>query len=578
VETKATIGRFCESPARHGESHLEIMAAATTMEMEAASSPSVEKPWRPSINPWIVALTVTLATFMEVLDSSIANVALPHIAGGLGATQDEATWVLTSYLVANAVILPAGAYMTTFIGRKKFYMICVGLFGISSAMCGLAPTLPLLVFFRILQGIGGGGLAPSEQAILADTFEPAKRGQAFALYGLAVVCAPAIGPTLGGYITDNYDWRWIFFLNVPICLISLFLTSRIVEDPPYVKKQVEETQRGGLRLDFVGFALLGLTFGSLEFILDKGQEDDWFGSRIITFFVCLMAIAFVSMIWWEIKELRAGRRPILNLTLFKRRVFAISFTLMFVLGFALYATTLLIPQFVQTLLGYTAELAGLVLSPAGLMMMCMMPVVGILSGKVDPRKLIAYGFIMLTLSLTWMANLNLQLSYGQLVFMRIFQASGLAFLFIPINTIAYIGVKQSENNDVSGLTNLARNIGASCGTAFVATMLTRFSAAHENAMVRDLVAGKPGFDRNVNYLAGLYKNGNGKGMGVDATGSKESVGAIHQAMASIYNQMHRQAATLAYVDIIRYLAIFCACMIPLLFFLPKPPKNIQAGH
>jgi DHA2 family multidrug resistance protein len=541
-----------------------------TMEVPAA-------PWKPRINPWVVALTVTLATFMEVLDSSIANVALPHIAGGLGATQDEATWVLTAYLVANAVILPAGAYMTTFIGRKKFYMICVGLFGISSAMCGLAPTLPLLVFFRILQGIGGGGLAPSEQAILADTFEPAKRGQAFALYGLAVVCAPAIGPTLGGYITDNFDWRWIFFLNVPICLLSLFLTSRIVEDPPYVKKQVEETQKGGLRLDLLGFGLLGLTFGSLEFILDKGQEDDWFGSKIITFFVCLMVIAFVTMIWWELKQLREGHRPIINLTLFKRKVFAISFSLMFVLGFALYATTLLIPQLVQTLLGYTAELAGLVLSPAGLMMMCMMPVVGILSGKVDPRKLIAYGFTMLTLSLLWMANINLQMSYGQLVFMRIFQASGLAFLFIPINTIAYVGVKQSENNDVSGLTNLARNIGASCGTAFVSTMLIRRTAAHESSMVRKLVPGSPGFDRNVQSLAGLFKAGNGQGVTGGSYGGA-SVGAIHQAQNFLYNQMHRQAGMLAYVDIIRYLTVFCACMLPLLFFIPRPPKGMQGGH
>jgi DHA2 family multidrug resistance protein len=541
-----------------------------TMEIPAA-------PWKPRINPWVVALTVTLATFMEVLDSSIANVALPHIAGGLGATQDEATWVLTAYLVANAVILPAGAYMTTFIGRKKFYMICVGLFGISSAMCGLAPTLPLLVFFRILQGIGGGGLAPSEQAILADTFEPAKRGQAFALYGLAVVCAPAIGPTLGGYITDNFDWRWIFFLNVPICLLSLFLTSRIVEDPPYVKKQVEETQKGGLRLDLLGFGLLGLTFGSLEFILDKGQEDDWFGSKIITFFVCMMVIAFVTMIWWELKQLREGHRPIINLTLFKRKVFAISFSLMFVLGFALYATTLLIPQLVQTLLGYTAELAGLVLSPAGLMMMCMMPVVGILSGKVDPRKLIAYGFTMLTLSLLWMANINLQMSYGQLVFMRIFQASGLAFLFIPINTIAYVGVKQSENNDVSGLTNLARNIGASCGTAFVSTMLIRRTAAHESSMVRKLVPGSPGFDRNVQSLAGLFKAGNGQGVTGGSYGGA-SVGAIHQAQNFLYNQMHRQAGMLAYVDIIRYLTVFCACMLPLLFFIPRPPKGMQGGH
>ena len=236
-------------------------------------------------------MTVTLATFMEVLDSSIANVALPHIAGGLGATQDEATWVLTAYLVANAVILPAGAYMTTFIGRKKFYMICVALFGISSALCrSCGPASRSLSFCRILQGVGGGGLAPSEQAILADTFPPEKRGQAFAMYGLAVVVAPAIGPTLGGYITDNFDWRWIFFLNVPICLLSLFLTHRIVEDPPWVKKEVAESKKGGIKLDLLGFGLVASTFGSLEFILDKGQEDDWFSSHLIVFFTVLMVV------------------------------------------------------------------------------------------------------------------------------------------------------------------------------------------------------------------------------------------------------------------------------------------------
>ena len=536
--------------------------------------PVAEVPWRPRINPWIVAMTVTLATFMEVLDSSIANVALPHIAGGLGATQDEATWVLTAYLVANAIILPAGAYMTTFIGRKKFYMICVALFGISSALCGLAPTLPLLVFFRVLQGIGGGGLAPSEQAILADTFPPEKRGQAFAMYGLAVVVAPAIGPTLGGYITDNFNWRWIFYLNIPICLLSLYLTSRIVEDPPYVTEQVKKTQQGGLKLDLLGFGLLATTFGSLEFVLDKGQEDDWLGSHLILFFIVATVLAFGLMIWWELKQLDEGHRPILNLTLFKRPQFAISFVLMFVLGFALYGTTILIPQFVQTMLGYTAELAGLVLSPAGFMMMCMMPVVGFLSGKIDPRKLIAFGFIDLTLSLLWMANLNLHLSYGQLVFMRMFQASGLAFLFIPINTIAYIGVKQSENNDVSGLTNLARNIGGSCGTAFMATMLTRRTAAHESSMVRDLGPQNPGYANYLKSLEGMFRSGNGTA----PAGGGASPGAVHAAQGFIYNLMHRQAATLAYVDIIRYLTIFCACMIPLLLFLPKPPKNARMGH
>jgi DHA2 family multidrug resistance protein len=463
--------------------------------------------------------------------------------------------------------------MTTFIGRKKFYMICVALFGISSMLCGIAPSLPILVFCRILQGIGGGGLAPSEQAILADTFPPEKRGQAFAMYGLAVVCAPAIGPTLGGWITDNYDWRWIFFLNVPICIISLFLTSRIVEDPPWVAKQVAESKKGGIKLDFMGFGLLGLTFGSLEFILDKGQEDDWFASKLIVFFVTLMVLSFVTMIWWELKQLREKNRPIVNLTLFERRNFSVSFLLMFVLGFSLYGTTILIPQFVQTLLGYTAELAGLVLSPAGLMMMCMMPVVGFLSSKVDPRKLIAFGFFLLTTSLLTMHSMDLNISYGRLVFLRCFQASGLAFLFIPINTIAYIGVKQSESNDVSGLTNLARNIGGSCGTAFVATMLTRRSAAHETHMIRNLTTGNAAFMNEIAKLKGSFGSHGG--------GGNPMVGAgVHTAQAYIYNQLHRQSGMLAYLDIIQVMAIFCACMLPVLFLIPKPPKNIDpaAGH
>ena len=346
------------------------MAASGATVTEDAQSASeaqtkADNAWKPRANKWAIALTVTLATFMEVLDSSIANVSLPHIGGSLGASQDEATWVLTSYLVANAIILPASAYLTTFIGRKKFYMICVVLFGISSALCGIAPSLGLLVFFRVLQGAGGGGLAPSEQAILADTFEPKDRGKAFALYGLAVVVAPAIGPTLGGWITDNYNWRWIFFINVPISLVSLFLTSRLVEDPPHVVREVAESAKFGLKLDYFGFGLLALGFGSLEFILDKGQEDDWFGSHIITAFIIICVTSLVVLILWELYQLKLENRPILNLTLFRRKTFSIPFVLMFVLGFTLYGTTVLIPQMVQTLLGYTAELAGFVISRAG---------------------------------------------------------------------------------------------------------------------------------------------------------------------------------------------------------------------
>jgi DHA2 family multidrug resistance protein len=534
--------------------------------------------WQPKANRWAIALTVTLATFMEVLDSSIANVALPHIGGSLGASQDEATWVLTSYLVANAVILPASAYLTTFIGRKKFYMICVVLFGVSSMLCGLAPSLGFLVFFRVLQGAGGGGLAPSEQAILADTFTPAQRGQAFALYGLAVVVAPAIGPTLGGYITDNFNWRWIFFINVPIALLSLFLTNRLVEDPPHVTREVKASKKTGLKLDFFGFGLLAVGFGSLEFILDKGQEDDWFGSGVISFFTALCLASLITLIFWELYQLKVGRRPILNLTLFKRKTFAIPFVLMFVLGFTLYGTTVLIPQMVQTLLGYTAELAGLVISPGGICIMLMMPIVGFLIGRVDPRWLICWGFFILSTSMVIMHTLSLDSSFKYIMWVRVFQASGLAFLFIPINTISYTGVKRSENNDVSGLTNLARNIGGSVGTAFVATMLSRGQQAHEAYMIRNMTPTSAGFRNQVNALKHSFGGGGNGSGGIFGGGSGAS--GIQSAQAFIYNQLHRQSAMLAYMDIVAVLACFCFLMIPLVVLIGKirPASDGPAMH
>jgi DHA2 family multidrug resistance protein len=544
---------------------------------DAANAKS-DAAWQPKANRWAIALTVTLATFMEVLDSSIANVSLPHIAGSLGASQDEATWVLTSYLVANAVILPASAYLTTFLGRKRFYMICVALFGVSSMLCGLAPSLGVLVFCRILQGAGGGGLAPSEQAILADTFTPKQRGQAFALYGLAVVVAPAIGPTLGGYITDNFDWRWIFFINVPIAILSLFLTNRLVEDPPHIKREVKESKKYGLKLDLFGFGLLATGFGSLEFILDKGQEDDWFGSKIIVFFTVMCVVSLATMIFWELHELKAGNRPILNLTLFKRKTFAIPFVLMFVLGFSLYGTTVLIPQMVQTLLGYTAELAGLVISPGGICIMMMMPIVGFLIGRTDPRWLITFGFFILATSMLLMHTLSLDSSFKYIMWVRVYQASGLAFLFIPINTISYTGVKRSENNDVAGLTNLARNIGGSVGTAFVATMLSRGQQAHEAYMIRNLTPNNPAFTNQVNALKRSF-GGGGNSDGPFFGGGTGS-GGIHAAQAYIYNQLHRQSSMLAYMDIISVLAVFCFLMIPLVVLIGKikPAADGPAMH
>ena len=534
--------------------------------------PAPRVAWKPRRNPWVIAITVTLATFMEVLDTSIANVALPHIAGGMGASEDEATWVLTSYLVANAVILPASAYLTTFLGRKRFYMICVVLFGISSALCGLAPSLGFLIFFRVLQGAGGGGLAPSEQAILADTFPPEKRGQAFALYGLAVVCAPAIGPTLGGWITDNFDWRWCFFINIPVAILSLFLTSRIVEDPPHIVEEVKRVQKQGLNLDYFGFALLALGFGSLEFVMDKGQEDDWLGSRLIATFIVVCVVSLIVLIAWELVQIRRKHRPILDLTLFRQRNFAISFVLMFVLGFVLFGTTVMIPQFVQTLLGYTAEQAGLVISPGGLMVMAMMPIVGFLVSRVDQRWMIVFGFAMCSAALFNMLNLNLGVSYGYIAMLRVFQAAGLAFLFIPINTLSYTGIPMTKNNDVSGLTNLARNIGGSTGTAFFVTMLARRQQFHQSRLGASISQSSAVLQNQVDTLARYLVEHGGRAVSL-AQGKA-------LAQGSIYSQFLRQVTMLAYLDVIKVLAIAMLLLIPLVFFMKRPPKGKSApmGH
>lgn len=550
--------------------------AATAIEETGQSSEvqaAADTPWKPKHNQWLIALTVTLATFMEVLDTSIANVALPHIAGSLGASQDEATWVITSYLVANAIILPASAYLTTFIGRKKFYMTCVVIFGISSMMCGLAPSLPILILFRLLQGAGGGGLGPSEQAILADTFEPRQRGQAFALYGLAVVAAPAIGPTLGGWITDNYDWRWIFFINVPIAILSLILTSRMVEDPPHITAEVEESKRKGLNLDYIGFALLAVGFGSLEFVLDKGQEDDWFGSHLITFFTVLCVSCLAGLIVWSLARLKGGERPILNLTLFKQKSFAVAFMLLFTLGFSLYATTVLIPQYVQTLLGYTAELAGLVISPGGITIMLMMPVVGLLITRVDSRVMITFGFLVLSASLLMMhSHLTLGSSFRSIMWLRIFQSVSLAFLFIPINTIAYTNIPRSQNNDVSGLSNLARNIGGSVGTSFVATMLARRAQTHQTVLVQNLTSGDGTFQQRISSLTNFLVGSSGPGGG-------SRTDAVTAAQSNIYNMLHAQAQMLAYLDIIAVLAVFCIVMVPLVWIVGKPaPAGDAPAH
>jgi MFS transporter, DHA2 family, multidrug resistance protein len=528
----------------------------------AEASPLAAPIWRPRHNQWAIALTVTLATFMEVLDTAIANVSLPHIAGSLGADEDQATWVITSYLVANAIVLPISAYLASILGRKRFYMACVALFAVSSLLCGLAPSLPLLLLFRVMQGAGGGGLQPSEQAILADTFEPRKRGQAFAVYGMAVVAAPTIGPTLGGWITDNFTWRWIFFINVPVALLSLYLTHRVVEDPPHVRKDVEAARHGGFRLDYMGFGLVALAFGCMEVVLDKGQEDDWFGSRFITTFTILCVCAMIGLVLWELLQVKRKQRPVLDLRLFRHRTFAISFVMMFTLGTALYGTTVLIPQFLQTLLGYTAERAGMALSAGGLVTMACMPIVGRLIGKVDARGLIAFGFCVLSLSLFHMTQINLTISFGYASELRAIQAIGLAFLFVPINTISYTGIPPNQNNDVSALTNLARNVGGSVGTSLVATLLAREQQRHQSYLVAHVTPDSTTLFARTQALAAALSHA-----------GTASADAAQRANAELFRMLQAQASMLSYIDIIRLFAVASLLAAPFVFLMKRP-----SGH
>jgi DHA2 family multidrug resistance protein len=528
----------------------------------AAATLTFHDTWRPKANPWVIAITVTLATFMEALDTSIVNVAMPHIAGSLSASVDEATWVLTSYLVANAVVLPISGWIANRIGRKRFYMSCVFSFTIASLLCGLAPSLPMLVLFRVIQGAAGGGLQPSEQAILADTFPPEKRSMAFAVYGMAVVLAPALGPTVGGWIVDNASWRWLFFLNIPVGILSLILTQRLVEDPPYLAK-IRKKKEG---IDYWGLGLLVVFIGALQMTLDKGQEDDWFSSRFIVTAVFLAVISFALFL---IRELRVDH-PIIDLRLFKRRNVAMTQLVMFMVGASLYSTTVLIPQYLQEVMGYSARQAGMAISTGGLVLMVLFPVAGALAPRFDPRKLVAFGFIVTTYGLYRMTNINQQISFGLAVSWRAVIVLGLPFLFIPINTLCYSGIPQEKNNEVSGLTALSRNVGGSVGISFVTTLLARFSQRHQAMLIRHTVDGNSPFDRMRSGLAAAWNQRGGGG---------KSDSTLH-AGAQIYGMILSQARTLAYVDVIWILVALTGFLIPLPFLMNRPKKGakVEMAH
>ena len=509
-----------------------------------------EPRWVPSHNPWLVALTVTLATFMEVLDTSIANVALPHMAGSLGASQEEATWVLTSYLVSSAIILPISGWLSNRIGRKRFYMSCVAMFTVCSLLCGLAPTLSLLIVARILQGLGGGGLAPSEQAILADTFPPEKRGQAFALYGMAVVVAPAIGPTLGGWITDNYNWHWIFFINIPIGLISLYLSNRMVEDPPEILARTRRRDP----IDFTGLVLVASGVGLLEFTLDKGQEKDWFGSAEIRTTAMLAVVTLVFFVFWEWQH----RDPVVDLKLLKNRNFGTAVFLQLILGMVLFGSTVLIPQYLQSLLGYTAELAGKVLSPAGFALMIMMAVAGKTLGKSDPRLTVMLGYLAVAAGLFNLTRLDLYSSYGTVTLWRVLQVLGLPFIFIPISTLNYVGVPREKSNQISALSNFARNMGGSAGTALLTTFLARSSQVQQVTLAANLSAGSYGLTSYIRRYA--------------HASNSPMAAAEPIALARIYSQMQQQASMLAYKNAFLLLACALAVLSPLVWIMRLPPK------
>ena len=529
-----------------------MSAAAATLDQADA--------WRPAVNPWVIAIAVTLATFMEVLDTSIANVALPHIAGSLSAGQDESTWVLTSYLVSNAIVLPLSGWLSSIVGRKNFYMGCVALFTVSSFMCGLAPNLAILIICRILQGAGGGGLQPSEQAILADTFPPAKRGMAFAVYGIAVVTAPAIGPTLGGWITDNFSWRWIFFINIPVGILSLLLTSRLIQDPPYFKRRkLSETH-----IDYIGLGLVALGLGALQIVLDKGQREDWFESHFILILTLIASASLIFLVVWEWRH----KDPIIDLHLFRDRTFGISNLLMFMLGFALLGSTLLLPLFMQTLLGYTAQQSGFALMPGGFTIMLLLPLVGFLLSRYSPRWLLVFGLMVLSASLFNMTRFDLQIDFRTAAIARILQAVGMAFLFVPINTAAYAFLPREKNNAASGLMNLARNMGGSVGISLVTTMLDRQTQKHLTDLSRNLTRSN----------AALQAAIQGASKAMMAHGAS-AAGATQQAYALIQGTVQRQATMLAYIDCFSFLGFAILVMIPAVFLMKKSkPGGGMAVH
>ena len=518
---------------------------------------------RGAANPWLIAVLVAFAAFMEVLDTTIANVALRYIAGGLGISQDEASWVVTTYLVANAVSLTASSFLARRFGRKAFFLACLGLFTASSVLCGMAWNLDLLVLFRILQGLGGGGMVPVSQSILADAFPAAKRGQAFALFGIAVVVAPVVGPTLGGWISDNYSWHWCFLINGPVGLVAMALIALSLRESRAAIEEQKRVKR--LRFDLVGFLLVATFLGALEIVLDRGQEDDWFGSSFIVTFAVICGLAFVLMIPWEITR----RNPVVDIRMLGTRQFGSCFVVMLATGAILYATTQFLPQLVQEGFGYTATWAGLVLSPGGLVTMVMMFVVGRLSGVVQPKYLIATGAAIVALSMYDLTNVYGDLGFWFFATSRMLLGMGLPLIFLPIITASYDGIPPDKVDQASALMNVARNTGGSIGVSLASNVLAHREQFHQSRLAENVIPSSPQYQQTLQQVAQYFIE----------QGSSIAQ-AQQQAFAWIAKQVQTQAAYLAYIDVFWTLMLISAACVPLALILRKTKLGAvaPAGH
>jgi MFS transporter, DHA2 family, multidrug resistance protein len=523
----------------------------------SASEPAA--PWRPAASPWIIAASVMLATFMEVLDTSVANVSLPHIAGSLAASTEESLWVLTSYLVANAIVLPAAGWLASTFGRKRLLMVCVTIFTVASLGAGAATSLGMIIVARVLQGLGGGALQPLAQAVLLESFPPAKRGAAMAVYGMGVVVAPIIGPTLGGWITDNYTWRWIFYINLPIGILAVLMIRAFVEDPPYIRSLAPR------RIDYLGFGLLALWLGALQIALDKGQQDDWFASNLIRVLAGVAVLGLVAFIWRELTV----DDPIVDLRIFRNRNFAVGVGLITVMGAVLYSSIALLPLFLQTVMNYPPLQSGLALSPRGIGALASMVIVGRLVSRLDTRYMIAAGFGILAFSTFLLSHINLDVAMRNITVPNIVAGFAMGFIFVPLTTTAMGTLRNEQIGGATGLYNLMRNIGGSVGIAVVTTLLARDSQAKHALLVGHLAPENPAFQ---DYLQGLQGA---------LTPEVGAAAASDAAMAVLYQLLLRQVALLSYVDNFRLISIVCLACVPLVFLFRRVrarPGAVAAAH